>query len=207
MTKLIHYVEEGDEYVGDFDKVSENIPDKHWKTSLKFFKKALCSARSLRQLIDEIAERPSLCCTLHKPTYNFEVAAGATTTIPFQEAYVYHDDLPFADGVITPQKEGWYSVFAYCYDGYPNGANTYNLHIVGGGSIGIVDLHVATAPPFKLLGRQSVYCNGTTDTISAALSHTAGGALNFNKLIGGVHKSYLNVNYIGTKPSGNIIET
>lgn len=204
MTKLIHYVEGGDEYVGDFDTTNEGVQKKNWKANLKLHKIAMCKFRALLKLIEGLSEETSVCCTLYNPTNNFTVEVGATTDIPFQDALVFHEELPFADGVITPTREGWYSVFAYCYDNYANGANTYNLHIVAQGSIGIVDWQVAAAPPFKLLGRQSVYCNGITDTISAALSHNAGGDLDFNYLVGGAHKSYLNVNYIGTYPTGNI---
>lgn len=203
MTKRIHYVEDGDEYVQPFSVVDEGVSEKRWKSTMKLFKNLLCKIRALRDLITEMSEKPSLCCTIYEPTYNFEVGAGDVVTIPFQNSVVEHPELPFANGVITPLRAGWYSVFAYCYDSYANGANTYNLHILGQGS-GIVDWQVAAAPPFKLLGRQSVYCNGTTDTISAALSHSDVDDLEFNHLVGGAHRSYLNVNYIGTEPSGYI---
>lgn len=202
--KLIKYVEGGDDYVGPLEEIDKGLPEQRWRNNLKFYKKILCALRNIRKSIDLLSVKSTPCCTLYDPTPNFEVTVGDIVEIPFRTARVYHGNFTVLGGVVTPKLEGWYSVYAYCYDDYPNGVHDYRFHLLGKGSIGIVDHHINAAPLIKFSGRQSIYCNGTTDTISAALSHNAVADLNFNHLVGYHHKSYLNINYIGDVNSGNI---
>lgn len=173
-----------------FDEILEQVTDRD---------RALeCLAR---QLVKCGASRPVVVATT--PTVNFVVPVGVTVAIPLQTLVDNHGDYHFSGGVITPRRQGWYNVYAHCYDSYAQAGTIYNLHIVGVGSIGLIDAHYGNRP-FNMRGQQYVYCNGTTDTISMALSHAAGIPLNFN-VPDAQHRSYLTVSYVGDQYSAFVV--
>ncbi len=139
--------------------------------------------------------------SIDSPDPFFVVPVGDVVVIPFQVIRVSHLEYNITDGVVTPLRPGLYDVYGMFYDDYPNGAWEYDLHILGNGSIGIVETHYG-APEIRLHGRQPVKCNGSTDTISLAISHNANVDRHFNYLVGYHHKSYLNIHYIGDSNSG-----
>lgn len=141
------------------------------------------------------------CTALDSADPFFLVPVGATVDIPFDVVRVSHADYSITDGVVTPLRPGWYDVYGMLYDDYPNGAWQYDLHILGNGSIGIVESHIG-APAIRLHGRQLIYCNGSTDTISLAISHNANIDRHFNYVVGYHHTSYLNIHWIGESNSG-----
>ena len=155
--------------------------------------------------VDEIQakkiSRMAPTVALDEPDPFFLVPVGAITPIPFDNVRVNHLEYSITDGVITPLRAGWYDVFGMFYDTYPNGAWVYNLYILGNGSLELVDTWDG-APTIRMYGRQPVHCNGTTDTISLAISHTANVDRHFNYLVGYQHRSYLNCHCIGTSDSG-----
>lgn len=148
-------------------------------------------------------DKSAPCTSLDTPEAFFLVPVGNTVVVPFTEVRVSHDEYEIEDGVVTPLRPGLYDVYGTFYDDYPNGAWRYDLHIQGNGSLDLVESHIA-APPIRLHGRQLIKCNGTTDTISLAIAHSANVDRHFNYLIGYLHISYLNIHWIGDLNSGTV---
>lgn len=157
----------------------------------------------VKQLFNCYAVRPIL--TAHAPSADFAMDDGEVLVVPLQTLVDNHSDYHFdGAGVVTPKRKGWYSVYAHCYDDYAQAAATYNLHILGTGSIGIVNMHIGNRP-FQLYGHQFVYCDGVTDTICMALSHNYAGVLTFNLTVGHQHKSYMTISYVGDQYSAYVV--
>lgn len=175
-----------------YDEVMQQVGDRDYALE--------CLIRCLTE--KQPVEHPIIVA--HNPTLFFAVAVGSTVTIPFQTIVDNHADYVFAGGIINPKRKGWYNVYCYIYDDFPGGAYTYNLHILGNGSIGIVDFHIGNRM-FKMAGQQYVFCDGETDTISAALSHNADIMLAFNYNVGWHHKSYITVSFVGDEESAFIV--
>lgn len=157
----------------------------------------------IKRLLNCNAARPIL--TAHAPSEGFSMNNGEVVVVPLQTLVDNHSDYHFdGNGVVRPKRKGWYSVYAHCFDDYAQQAATYNLHILGTGTIGIVNMHIGNRP-FQLHGHQYIYCNGVTDTISMALSHNYAGVLTFNLTVGHHHKSYMTISYVGDQYSAFVV--
>lgn len=136
---------------------------------------------------------------------NMSVAPAADTTILWDTVTLTHPSLPYdsTSGQWTPQRKGYYLVYAYFNDLYGNSSTQQSLRVSASAwcSITSLDDYTGTTAD-RLAGEAIVYCNGSTDTFEIKMANLGGTTNSYRVPLSGDHNSYVNVKYLGNELTG-----